>query len=540
MESKICATCGKVMKYNSTGKFGAYYSCINHKSKGCKNISAKYVKSEIVVNSNISHIKLTGQQETIKNAIAEFKNSILVQAGPGCGKSTLLQFVYLTILKNSGKSILALTLGNGSAKDLQEKGIDVVKTINSVTYGITKKIFPKSNLKLNGKKCVKIKDIISECGLIAEDDRRKLTPMLERIIMLLDGFLLLPSSESLDILSNDEGYNLELENTPELVSILQYIENERINTRQVFFDYDESVKIALQFPEYSIKYDVILLDESQDNNKLKQAVIKTWLKSDGILVSVGDVNQSIMNFTGADNNAMQNIKNLFSCIEYPMNISRRVPQNHINEYLKNAFPDVEFSSVKEGGIFINGLDESLLMNSMIADKSAFFIARNNSVLIKPAYAMIKAGYNACILGMDIAEKLNNLIATNQGHDLESTLENLKKYVNGLFEKFQNAKNKNWLIELADMEDTIKSLSEGCFSIDEILLKISTIFSNQKSDFTFMTGHKSKGLENNNVYLYRLDLLYKKAETEKEKNQEKNLHWVMSTRSLNKMVIVKSE
>lgn len=540
MESTKKCKCNDGIMTIKTSKYGKFWGCSNYPK--CKNTEkVQYIKKEVEsVNADISHIILTDQQKDIVNACKELNNSILVNSGPGCGKSTILQYIYLTQLKNSGKSVLSLSLGNGSVNDLLAKGIDVTKTVNKVTYAIYKKVNPRSSIPMesvNGKdKPCKIKNIIMSCGLIAEDERKKNVNPIEQIITFLDAYMLNVSFESLQYLQN-EGYTLPLESTQELLNILQYVNDERINQQARFFDFDESVKFALDNSRYAEKYDVILLDETQDLNKLKQAVIKSWLKPDGVLIAVGDVNQSIMGFTGADINAMKNVKDLFLCSEYPMNETRRIPQEHVNEYLNPTFPDIQIKSSKPGGVFIKGLSESLMMDSLINDKNAFIISRNNSALVKPAYAMIKAGYNACILGMDISKKLVDLIIKNKGHNVSATFENIEKYLNGLYKQYETVKNKTWLNDLSDLFETIKAIGEGCESLDEILLKIDSLFSDKKSDFTFLTGHKSKGLEHENVYLYGLESLYKNCKNDKEKEQEYNLHWVMSTRSLNKMVIV---
>ena len=536
--TKVCPNCGGLMTVK-TGNWGKFWGCQNYQVNKCKSIKFVFEKVEVEVNDGISHIIPTIQQEKIINAVKLGLESIRVDAAPGCGKSTLLQYCYIKFLKNSGKDILAVTLMTRSAEDLQAKGIDIAKTVNSVTYGITKKVFPKSKLKMQGKNPIKIRDIILECGLIAEDDRKKSIKPLEKIISFLDSFMLKVSLDNVNYLINEQGYNFEIDINEDLINVLTYIENKRIEQRPMFFDFDESLKIAVENPSYAKKYDYILLDEAQDNNKIKQALIKSWLKPNGVLIAVGDENQSIMGFTGADSDAMKNLKDLFGAVSYPMNETRRTPAEIVDNYLNVEFPEIEFTTVKAGGKFIPSLDENFMMDSLIEDKNAYIICRNNSNLVKPAYAMIKAGYNACILGIDIAQELINLIANNKGHDVEATLTNIKKYVDGKFEQFKNAKNKEWLNDLQDKEETIKSIAEGCTSIDEILLKIDSLFSDNKADYTFLTGHKSKGLESNNVYLYRLDLLYKNSKTDKERKQERNLHWVMATRSLNKLVIIQS-
>ncbi len=86
--------------------------------------------------------------------------------------------------------------------------------------------------------------------------------------------------------------------------------------------------------------------------------------------------------------------------------------------------------------------------------------------------------------------------------------------------------------LEDRVNCIEALSEGSKTVLDVKDKVNRIFSDENSPgVTFATGHRAKGLEADNIYVLRPDLLpFPKAKTEWQKKQEMNLKYVIITRS----------
>jgi DNA helicase-2/ATP-dependent DNA helicase PcrA len=58
------------------------------------------------------------------------------------------------------------------------------------------------------------------------------------------------------------------------------------------------------------KYGFLFVDECQDLSKSQFAVVAKYGKRDGRILAVGDPQQSIYGFTGADINSFQRVKEL--------------------------------------------------------------------------------------------------------------------------------------------------------------------------------------------------------------------------------------
>jgi len=88
------------------------------------------------------------------------------------------------------------------------------------------------------------------------------------------------------------------------------------------------------------------------------------------------------------------------------------------------------------------------------------------------------------------------------------------------------------IALLDTYETIICLYERADSVRELLELICKIFSDGDAPgILLMTGHKSKGLEHENVFILREDLIpHKLATTEEAQLAESNLLYVMLTRA----------
>lgn len=525
---KNCPKCNKQMTLKS-GKYGKFYACTGFPY--CKTTERYIFEKEIInVNSQDDNYLPSIQQAKILEVVKNELVNVLCEAGPGCGKSSTLKMVSKILT-----DYIALAFNSKAVKSLQEKNINA-STLNSLSLKISKNVFSHSKIDLD-----KIKKIILTCGLIAEDDRRKMIKPLTSLIGLLDANLLDYNEENVkNILENS---SVGIEYTPDLLTLINYINEERVNLRPVSLDFDDTLRIAIQYKNHAIQYKNILVDESQDLSKLNLEFIKV-ISQDGRLIFVGDKNQSVYAFRGADKNSLENIKEYFNPVCLPLSVTYRIPQNIVKNVLNQIFPHIELTSEKPGGEFINGLSENLINESLIKDESAFIICRNNSPLVKPAYELIRMGYNVTILGKNIAEDMINLIVKvknqnkeNQITDLNELSPALDSHYNKIAEKYINAKDKTWIENLRDMINTINEIINQAESIDDLLLKIDSLFSDTPANFTFMTGHKSKGLEHNNIYILKSELIGKNSKTEDEKIQEDNLKWVMLSRTLNKLVVI---
>ena len=196
------------------------------------------------------------------------------------------------------------------------------------------------------------------------------------------------------------------------------------------------------------QYDFVLVDEAQDINSVRRELIKRMIKgyqpnrhkemikgfedlyddktiealiassnkevdrfSLGRLIAVGDPHQAIYGFTGADHNALENLRTTFNATVLPLSTSYRCSTSVISHAQKlvpgiTALPDAPTGSVTK----ITEADflSTFKQNSPSLQTSAV-LCRNNAPLIKQALSCLRASIPCRIEGKDVGKQLTSLI-----------------------------------------------------------------------------------------------------------------------------------
>ena len=243
-----------------------------------------------------------------REAASQIDGSILILAGAGSGKTRTITYRIAHMIENVGispYSILAVTFTNKAAKEMRERVEELVGDIakactistfhsfgmrllrmyaNKVGYNpnftiydtddqkkIVKAILKGQNLSLNGVKLTE-RDIVSMISKIKEQIKTldEYSVMNKQIVEVYDKYnrVLLESNamDFSDILLN----TYKLLQKPE---ILEKVQN---------------------------KYKYIMIDEYQDTNNLQYKIIDLIARKSSNLCVVGDENQSIYGFRGAN------------------------------------------------------------------------------------------------------------------------------------------------------------------------------------------------------------------------------------------------
>lgn len=527
---KSCKKCNKTMTLKS-GKFGQFWACTGFPY--CKS-TEKYVKSTVKTESvKVSSFQDTANQTNIFNFLKDTVKNLLIEAGAGCGKtSTIVKSLQYIDEKNQ---VIFLAFNKKIVTEIESRINQVnvqISTIHSLCLKNIKSV--NKYVKVDAKKYA---TLILQCGLIDEDSRKQYIKPVKSVISLLQANLLVCNFEN--VKSIFENYNIEgIELNDFTFQIIESIYTTGLNLNSSIIDFDDMVFECAINSHFCKKYDVIFIDECQDLSKLNLQIIKSTLSESGRVIFVGDSNQSIYAFRGADSESINQIKSFFKVESLPLNESFRIPQN-IMTVINNEFPEIVLTSKKSGGR-VDSISESSLLVEITKLKKSMVICAHNAPLVKPCFELIRAGYSAKIEGRDIAQDLINLIIKiNKKYEctnLNKLSESLDAHFNELSVKYANAKNKDFLNVIADQIETIKVFCEVAESVEDILVKIDNLFDdNSGADFIFSSIHKAKGLENQNVVILKPSLIGKKAKTESDILQAKNLKYVAYTRSLDTLI-----
>ena len=294
-----------------------------------------------------------------------------------------------------------------------------------------------------------------------------------------------------------------------------------------------------------LQYDYIMVDECQDMNKAERELVLKCFKMGTRMVSVGDENQLIYQFSGSDKDSLNTLKNLPNTKCLPLSISYRCADS-IVEYAQRIVPSIEKNDDHRAG---NVLEDVPLEDVKDGD---MVLCRTNAPLVDLYNRYLKLGKKSYIVGKDIGSNMKTIIESM--NMTEVNWGNIEK--DGLFIRLyddlfetrnkimaesnvskEDAINSRQFQDKLDMINAIGAMANGINSVDELLGKIDVVFPKkvQKEGIKLSTIHKSKGLECENVYIACKSLMpSKNATTKWEKRQERNLMYVAYTRAKNKL------
>ena len=312
-------------------------------------------------------------------------------------------------------------------------------------------------------------------------------------------------------------------------------------------DYTDMIWLpnVLNLKPIGLQYDYIMVDECQDMNKAERELVLKCFKMGTRMVSVGDENQLIYQFSGSDKDSLNTLKNLPNTKCLPLSISYRCADS-IVEYAQRIVPSIEKNDDHRAG---NVLEDVPLEDVKDGD---MVLCRTNAPLVDLYNRYLKLGKKSYIVGKDIGSNMKTIIESMSM--TEVNWGNIEK--DGLFIRLyddlfetrnkimaesnvskEDAINSRQFQDKLDMINAIGAMANGINSVNELLGKIDVVFPKkvQKEGIKLSTIHKSKGLECENVYIACKSLMpSKNATTKWEKRQERNLMYVAYTRAKNKL------
>ncbi len=473
-------------------------------------------------------------QEAIFNWIKEVnkgpllykgKKHLIVEAAPGSGKTTtaIEACKYIpaqckTILVSFSR-LIADNLALKVPRHIESN------TLNAHGWGIC-----RNNVR--SVKLDKYKDVNIYKNYVDQQDWYKTKALVQRLVGLLKNNLIEDNIiENMLSIAGQHGLELPVK-IKEWNDIFEKVYKESINTiNSMSFD-DQKYMPIINNWEFR-EYNWVLCDEIQDLSLLDVAIIEKMLGNSGHLIGVGDTNQSIYLFRGSTTNAMKQIENKFNAETKPLSICYRCPTAVINEAMSICPKGIEHPEVNANG---EGIVETVNKNKYeeLVKEGDFVLCRTVAPLIKYCLYMLSLKRRAFVKGKEIGEGLIKLIDTiDEGHNLDIRLfeEKLNVYYQEKLDQLQKLNREDAVILLEDQVESIKALTPNCGNVISLKQLINTIIVDGGDGICFMTLHKSKGLENSNIFIIRRDLIpHPKAKTDDQLIQENNLLFIGITRS----------
>ena len=238
-------------------------------------------------------------------AITHQGGPVLVAAGPGSGKTAVIvnHIKYLLDQGVPGETILVLTFTRAAAIEMSERFRQLVPDETAVTFGTFHSV------------CFQI--LKEECGycqedLLTEEDKRRLLKEL----LFQHGMLQANAEAQIERMLREierrkgRGKNDDVAEESDVSRIFAIYQAELKRRHRLDFQdmleecYDLFLKNEKIRKKWKQRFQYLLVDEYQDLNALQTAWVRLLVGQKGHVFAVGDEDQSIYRFRGADPSEM--------------------------------------------------------------------------------------------------------------------------------------------------------------------------------------------------------------------------------------------
>ena len=282
-------------------------------------------------------------------------------------------------------------------------------------------------------------------------------------------------------------------------------------------DFDDQIYMPTLFGARFMQSRLVLVDEAQDLSNINHQMLHKIASKR--VIAVGDQFQAIYGFRGAHADSMKKLKKEFDMTSAELSISFRCPQRIVEEARWRA-PQMKWPNWAVEGE-VRKL-ETWDVNTF--PDGAAIICRNNAPLFTLAFAMIRNGRTPNIAGKDF---IGPLIKTMKkfGHpdtDARVIRQEIAQWRDSKLARDRDSgavnDQANCMLLFVDQGDTLGDAINHAEHLAAC-----------EGPLQLMTGHKSKGLEFDDVFILEKELLKFKDE-EGEPTQDNNLLYVMQTRA----------
>ena len=490
------------------------------------------------------------EQELIFDWFRTGTGHLVVEALAGTGKTT-------TIVKAVGyapeQRILVAAFNKRIADEVSARLSQVnpratAKTLHSVGYACIMKFWP--GLRPNAEKpgTLNRADHLTEavCGGTAPDVIKKLVSKLHtkgreiaphaRTIGDLTDIMVTFECEP-DESWDDTNFNSEYVEARALEAMDLAA---KVKPVQTGIDFADMIFLPVRNAWMTKQYDLGVVDETQDMTVAQLELMRGVCK--GRICIVGDPNQAIYAFRGADSNGMSRLRTELNAATLTLTTTYRCGRAIVARAAE-LVPTFRAGENNPDGEILDITEDKLVATLAHGD---FLLSRVNAPLVSYAMSLLRNGKRARIAGRDIGAGLKALIRRlakgPAAHSIPAFLTKLTAWtvrevarqsarkVNG--EIIPSAQAK--IDGIHDQAEMIASLADGATSVNDIAGRIDALFTDdglgQAGVITCSSVHRSKGLEANRVFVLRNTLKFHNQE-------ELNIQYVAITRAKQTLVWV---
>jgi DNA helicase-2/ATP-dependent DNA helicase PcrA len=507
------------------------------------------------------------EQEAIFKAVRDTKANIAINALAGTGKTTTLVELAKLLPQNASKIFCAFNRDIVGELEKRLAGTGVrTQTFHSIGFAALKKHLGVQQMTPEGGKyrsivvawadnSIELQTAISEMVKDSEE-REKLAKDMrkEAINMAVDLLNLLRYKlaewEDLNTLQAiiweyrlDDGILFDPGITAVILqAVPTFMAVAESQVKNLIIDFTDMIYWPVRWDVRLYQFLYVMVDEAQDLSPMQRRLIQKalWERGGRIFV-VGDPNQAIYAFAGADSDSFDLTVDTFHCTEYPLTITRRC-HAVVTGHAANLVPAFRCPEDKPRGKVV-WLGEERMVG--VAEPGDMILSRVKAPLVAAVLEFIAANKPATILGSEIGKALVAMVEKLENRkdwDFANILDVLATYEEEQVERYMKKNDEGMAEGIKDSCAALRTIIEYAKASDVDALKyhIETLFSDDKnggSKIVLSTIHKSKGLEADRVFILKpekLPLLFM-GQTPETARQEHNLDYVARTRAKSTLV-----
>lgn len=493
----------------------------------------------------MDNFKPSSQQLDIFNEIEGGSCNIVIEAAAGSGKTTTIVKAIEHI--GVGNRTLVIAFNRDIVGELSSR-LDgqpnvVVRTLHSLGLATVKRCLKNYNVTVNEYKYrTYLHDNIQFLYRNGFDvDREKFHKKINNVMRLFDlsRCNLCSTNEEIDAVGKLSRIDFD---GADVEAVSEMMKWGKANTYEV--DYTDMVWLpnALGMVNGSEKYDYVFIDECQDLNIAQMALFKSCINPGGRFVAVGDRNQSIYAFAGADQHSFRKLIEGERTKLLPLSVTYRCPKEIVC-IANRMVPSIRVNPANQvvGEVTSNDNFGSITDNSMV-------LCRNNAPLVDLYIRMLKSGRKSYVKGRDIGRNMIDAIVETGMDDVNADLSregvmsiiwkdviDTRNRVGSMYRISEDeALASSVVMHKYDMAKSINVLCAGCSTAKELVERIEGVFADSGDGITLSTVHKSKGLESEDVFLLEPSSIFCDSNGDGSGSwdceQDKNLAYVAVTRA----------
>lgn len=496
------------------------------------------------------------QYSGYQNGIFEFgengRGHGVVEAAAGSGKtSTLVELARRLTAKHPSANIIFLAFNKHIADELGTRlaGTNAsARTIHSVGNSAVTGSVGRTTIDARKYNTLAQEWVDRNILRFPEDERKDAAAEVPGVLAKLVNFARLTLVDAKDAAALDAmclHFDIEVAYPSLLFGALPTIleQGKEAARNKKIIDFTDMIWLPVALNLNLQKFDFILCDESQDLSACQLELVMKMCKPDSRVVFVGDRNQSILGFAGADNLSVNKIISRTNATTLPLSISYRCPASHIR-LAQMVVPSIEARPNAPEGEIVFAKNEDDLQKMVQA--SDLIICRLTAPLIKECIKLIKNKVSARVRGRDIGKDLVSLlkkVAKMEGFSYDKVVAFLESY-RALQEDFlrQKKADESMIESLNDRVSCLQVCAESFLdakSIGQLSAEIEALFDDNRPAVWLSTIHRAKGLEADRVFILKPEKLPLRWKNQQDWqfSQELNLLYVALTRAKKVLVFL---